>query len=86
MFGDYYEFDKKLIRKGKVPTPRGFPRHFNKSEWGQIFEDLLNHDGLGDGLQKLQHAKDYCIKEYESLDEKEKASFGIQFSSYLAQK
>ena len=86
MFGDYSKIDKKSIRKGKVPISFSFPRHFDKSKWRQIFDDLLNHDGLGDGVEKLRRARDYCIAEYESLDRKEKSSFGIQFSSYLAQK
>ena len=84
MFGDYSKIDKKSIKKGRVPVNFGIPRHFDRPEWKTIFDSLLNHEGLGNGLEKLRRARDHCTHQYQLLDKREKNSFGVQYSSYLA--
>ena len=37
---------------------------------------MINH------IEKLLKARDYCITEYESLDERDKNTFRLQYSSY----
>ena len=84
MFGDYSKIDPKTIKNGRVPVNFTIPRHFDRSEWKEMFDGFLNHDGLGNGMKKLLKARDYCIAEYESLDERDKNSFRLQYSSYLS--
>ena len=84
MFGDYSKIDKKSIKNGRVPVNFGIPRHFDRSTWKTVFDSLLNHDGLGDGLEKFRSARDHCTYQYQLLDKRDKKSFGVQYSSYLA--
>lgn len=84
MFGDYSKIDPKSIKKGRVPINFSIPRHFDKSAWKEMYDDFLNHDGLGNGMEKLLKARDYCVAEYQSMDERDIATFRLQYSSYLS--
>jgi len=83
IFGDYA---KIKFQNGCAPTQFTFPRYFDKQEWKQLFERLMNHDGLGDQNNLLRQAADFLANEYSAIDQKEKDNFQVHYQQYIQTK
>ena len=77
---------KIKIQNGRAPTQFTFPRYFDKQEWKQLFDRLMNHDGLGDQNNLLRQAADFLANEYSAIDQKEKDIFQVHYQQYIQTK
>ena len=62
------------------------PRHFDRREWGSIFDRLMNQDQLESPLDDLENIKNYIKEEYETLSKSTKDGFRLKYNDYILSK
>ena len=60
-----------------------FPRHFDRNEWRNYFDKLMNHQGLDSNIRLLQEARDYAVDEYLACKKDDVLFFKTEYEKHL---